>query len=337
MHLVANDIGQRLKGFWGRSVSVAAISVGLLSSTGCLRHTRILQVVQAPPVVMSSSAQELVNRLNAQYNAIQSLTTIVEVVASVGGGTTGKITEYHPFHGAIIIEKPRSLRVILQVPLLGSAGMDMVSDGNTFKMVIPLEDRALTGRDAVIKPSVKPLENLRPGTFFDSMLIPGIQQNEDVSLTESSRLIQPTQRNKPVVLEPDYDLHMFRPLDGNLYETLRTVHFNRTTLLPYQQDIYDPQGRLTTTATYDGWQRYPYTAPDGKQSDIQFPSVISIERPLDGYSLKITITKVTANQKMEPDQFQLCIPAGYKLRNMDDPDAPPTTAPPGACATQSPH
>jgi outer membrane lipoprotein-sorting protein len=309
----------------------------LLSTTGCLRHTRVVQVVQAPPVVMRATAEELVSRLNGQFNTIQSLTTIVQVVASVGGGTTGKVTEYHPFHGAIIIEKPRNLRVILQVPLLGSAGMDMVSDGHDFKMVIPLENRALVGKDEVVKPSSKPLENLRPGIFFDSMLIQGLQPDEDVSLTESSRLIQPTKPKQPVIEEPDYDLRMFRPITGNLYETVRVVHFNRTTLLPYEQDIYDPAGHLQTTAMYEAWQRYPYRAADGSQRDIQFPSVISIARPMDGYSLKITISKLTANQKMEPDQFELCIPAGYKVRNMDDPSAPVTIAPSTPCGTQSQH
>lgn len=337
MHLVWNGVARRLGRPWGRLLPLAGISVALLPALGCLRHTHAVQIVQAPPVVMSSSADELVNRLNAQYNAVRSLTTIVEVVASVGGGSTGKVTEYHPFRGAIIIQKPRNLRVILQVPLLGSAGMDMVSNGTTFKMVIPLESRALVGKDEVITPSPKPLENLRPGIFFDSMLIPGLQPDEDVSLTESSRLIQPTKRNQAAELEPDYDLRMFRPFKGDIYQTVRVVHFNRTTLVPYQQDMYDAQGRLTTTTTYDNWQRYPYTQPDGKQGDIQFPSLIRIERPVDGYSLKITITKLTANQTMEPDQFELCIPAGYKVRDMDNPAAPPTIAPPSACGTQSPH
>ena len=38
---------------------------------------------------------------------------------------------------------------------------------------------------------------------------------------------------------------------------------------------------------------------------------------------------MTANTKMEPDQFALPIPAGYKVRNMDDPDSLPVTAPSG--------
>ena len=286
---------------------------------------------------MNATARELVTKLNAEFDAIHTLTTTVDVVASVGGGATGKVTEYRPFHGYIIIEKPRKLRVILQVPVLGSRGMDMVSDGQNFSMVIPIESQALTGKDQVVKPSAKPLENLRPGIFFDSMFIPGLQPDELVSLTESSRTIQPENRKQPAIQEPDYDLTMLRSDTGSIVATVRTVHINRTTLLPYKQDIFDAKGRLATTATYDGWQKFPYTGADGKSGEIDFPTVINIDRPFDQYALKITITKVTSNQTLAPDQFELCIPAGYKLRNMDDPEAPATTAPSSSCATQSSH
>ena len=286
---------------------------------------------------MNATADQLVTGLNAQFDAIHSLTTTVEVVASVGGGATGKVTEYHPFHGYIIMEKPRNLRVILQVPVLLSKGMDMVSDGSNFKMLIPLESRAMIGKDEVVKPSSKPLENLRPATFFDSMLIRGVQPDELVSLTESSRVLPAEPHRREPVEEPDYDLTMLRKTKANLLETVRVVHFNRTTLLPYEQDIFDAKGQRTTLASYDGWQKFSYAQPDGKTGEIQFPTVISIQRPMDQYSLKITITKLTANQKMDADQFDICIPSGYKLRDMDDPEAPATIAPPGSCGTQSPH
>jgi len=215
--------------------------------------------------------------------------------------------------------------------------MDMVSDGRNFKMVIPIESQALTGKDEVVKPSAKPLENLRPGIFFDSMLIPGIQSNELVSMTESSRTVQPLNRKQPAIQEPDYDLTTFRKQSGDILGTVRTVHINRVTLLPYKQDIFDPTGKLATTATYDGWQKFSYTGSDGKTGQIDFPTIINIDRTVDQYQLKITITKVSANQTLAPDQFELCIPAGFKLRDMDDPTAPPTTTPSSSCATQSPR
>jgi outer membrane lipoprotein-sorting protein len=319
-----------------KRLCLPALALPVLSLTGCLSHTRIVKTVQAPPVVMNATPADLVKKLNTQFDSIQSMTAIVDIVASVGGGATGKVTEYHPFHGYIIVEKPSRLRVILVVPVLGK-GMDMVSDGQTFKMVIPIQDQALIGKDAVIKPSAKPLENLRPNVFYNAMLIPGVRPGEIVSVIESSRMLDTETRKHQVVEEPDYDLTMLHMLSGDLAETTRVVHFNRVTLEPYKQDIFDEHGKLQTTATYDRWLPFTTAGPDGKPSQIIFPTRINIERPVDQYSLRITVTKLTANQKLEPDQFELCIPAGYKVRDMDDPQAPPITAPPATCGTQSPH
>ncbi len=48
------------------------------------------------------------------------------------------------------MRKPRDIRVILQVPLLGSLMADMVSDGNNFKLVIPVSpyNKAIVGTRA---------------------------------------------------------------------------------------------------------------------------------------------------------------------------------------------
>ena len=50
---------------------------------------------------------------------------------------------------------------------------------------------------------------------------------------------------------------------------------------------------------------------------IQFPMLVTITRPLDEYSLKIQITKLTLNGTFENDQFQLEIPAGVPIQKME--------------------
>jgi outer membrane lipoprotein-sorting protein len=44
---------------------------------------------------------------------------------------------------------------------------------------------------------------------------------------------------------------------------------------------------------------------------------IEIKRPQDQYSLTITITKMTLNQKLEDDQFELKIPDGVPVKIMN--------------------
>ena len=51
----------------------------------------------------------------------------------------------------------------------------MVSDGKTFKMLIPPENCAITGSDVVTNSSQKGLYSLRPAVILDSLLIPGLR------------------------------------------------------------------------------------------------------------------------------------------------------------------
>jgi hypothetical protein len=88
-------------------------------------------------------------------------------------------------------------------------------------------------------------------------------------------------------------------------QTLRVIHISRVTMLPYEQDIYDDRGKIVTLATYD---RY------AKVNGVDFPMRIRIQRPLDEYSLKVEITKLTLNEPLEDDQFELKVPAGVTVQ-----------------------
>jgi len=282
------------------------------SLTGCYKHTRIVQQISTPDVVMNATADDLVKRLNANFDAIQTLNASVTLTASTGGGHAGKVTEYTAFKGYILIRKPRDLRVILQVPVFGGVGMDMVSNGKDFKLIIPHENKAMVGTDEVKTPSPKPLENLRPHVFFDAFLVPSVSPADFVALTQSDRILTTDVRKNKAIEEPDYDLAVLRKPTGgssdNILETARVVHYSRVTLLPYQQDIYDEKGRIVTSVRYDNYQKF---------GDLDFPMSIDIRRPYDEYELKVVVSKLTPNKPLDDDQFQIEIPAGTMIQQMN--------------------
>jgi outer membrane lipoprotein-sorting protein len=49
----------------------------------------------------------------------------------------------------------------------------------------------------------------------------------------------------------------------------------------------------------------------------QFPMLVTIRRPLDEYTLKIEVTKLSLNEKLEDDQFELKIPPGITIQKME--------------------
>jgi hypothetical protein len=51
---------------------------------------------------------------------------------------------------------------------------------------------------------------------------------------------------------------------------------------------------------------------------LQFPTEITIERPLDLYKIHLTVEKLAVNVPLEDDQFQLKIPNSYRVQNLDE-------------------
>ncbi|HSU18925.1 MAG TPA: DUF4292 domain-containing protein [Acidobacteriaceae bacterium] len=261
-----------------------------------------------PEMYRSAPVSVLEQEISDRDASIQTLNASVLITASTGGGKEGKVTTYTSFKGYIFVRKPRDLRVILQLPVLGSQALDMVSDGQRFTLLIPPRSKAIEGSNTVSKPSKNGLENLRPGVFFDSLLVPGVSPEEFVSLTEATRLLASQEKHRPTIEEPDYDLAVLKQKQGNTLRLERIVHISRVTMLPFQQDIYDVEGRVVTRATYERYETF---------NGIQFPTLINISRPIDEYALKVDVTKLTLNQKLEDDQFELKIPPGVTVQHMD--------------------
>ena len=278
-----------------------------LTLTGCVSRTRLVRKIQRAPVVQSTSLDGLVRGIDRRYGEIQTMNLTVEISASTGGGKTGEVKEYPAFSGYIFMRKPSDLRVLLLVPVLRSKAMDMVSDGKTFKLLMPPRNKAIIGANEVTTPSKNGLENLRPYVFLDSMLIHGPDANEIVSRTQDTRVIETTDKTKDLIELPDYDLQILTKPEGQIAHTDRVLHISRDNLLPYQQEIYDSSGQIVTRANYSNYQNY---------GAIRFPAKIVIERPMDQYSLTLTITKGIFNERLEEDQFELKIPETVPVQQM---------------------
>jgi len=283
---------------------LVVLSAGL---TGCIKTTRLVTKTVAPEMYRSAGVEVLQKEVSDRDAAIKTLRASVEMTYSTGGARTGKVTEYTSFRGYIYVRKPRDLRVILQLPVIGSEAMDMVSNGENFTLVIPPRHKAIVGTNTVTTPSKNALENLRPPVFFDSMLVPGVAADQYSALTESTRILPVVGKKNEDMEEPDYDLAVMKVKEGKILQTLRVVHINRVNMLPYQQDIYNDNGQVVTQALYDNYKDF------GGQ---QFPTLITIKRPLDEYSLKVQIRDLKLNETLDDDQFELTIPEGVTVQKM---------------------
>jgi hypothetical protein len=276
--------------------------------TGCslFPTTRKLPVPKAPTITQSAAPDELVARLNQRWAAINTLTATVEIQASVTKSKEGLATDYPSVHGHILMRKPSMLRVVGQ--LYGIRVFDMASDGDCFTLSIPQKSKAIKGCGPSQKKSDNTWENIRPGFFFDAMLVRGLEPDDLYSVVADTETVEDAAR-KHLFTVPEYVLSISRPKPGSHELTpVRVVTFNRDDLRPYQQDIYDSAGNLETEVFYSGYQDF---------GGSQYPSRVVIKRPLEEVQIVLTVDSVKENQPLTDDQFVVPIPEGTAIQNLN--------------------
>jgi hypothetical protein len=281
--------------------------------TGCLRHTRVSQQPEFSAPVPSPNVLQLVETINRRYDQISSLTATLEVAVTVGGTHPGEVTDYAPCPGYLLFRKPYGLRVLILVPVLHTHAVDLASDGMSFTLLIPPRNRAIEGNNTVTKSADNPLENLRPNVFVDTIMIREISSGQMVSVIHEVTSKRNAQTNQVVEL-PEYDLTVFgeapvasSPALAKVAKPERVIHFRQFDLLPIGQDIYSTNGELETQVVYGA---------DGNFDGVAFPSTIDINRPMDKYRIHLTIDKLTVNQPLADESFELKIPGGMQVQRM---------------------
>ena len=287
-----------------RLASIAALFLPLVI-TGCslFPTTRKLPVPKAPTITQSIEPEDLVQRLNKRWDAIDTLTAKVEFRASVNKTKEGVATDYPSVEGHILMRKPESLRVVGQ--LIGVRVFDMASDGKCFTLSIPHDSKVIKGCGPAKIKSKNTWENLRPGFFFDAMLVRGLDPDNLYAVVTDSETTMDAAR-KHLYTVPEYVLSISRRKPGTQQLTpVRVVTFRRDTLLPSQQDLYDANGSLETEVVYGAYQDF---------GTGQFPSTVTIRRPQEDIQIVLTIEDVKENQTLPDDQFVVPIPTGSKIQ-----------------------
>lgn len=291
-----------------RVACVAACAVTpLLSGCFLISTNRRLPVPKAPAVVQTVTPDQLVERLNHRWEALDTMTAKVEIQASVLKTQKGMATDYTTVGGNILFSKPEKLRVLGRAPVIGLPIFDMASDGHTFTLYIPSKKIAYKGSTTVTKKSSNQLENLRPKFFLDALVVQGLEDDDYYSVTSDSETMEDTAK-KHLYFVPEYILSITRHIAGSRRDKpVRVITFHRDDLLPYEQDLYDNEGNLETHVSYSNYQDF---------GSGQYPSTVTIRRPLENSQIVLTVEKVTNNVPLPADQFVVSVPPGTEVKNL---------------------
>jgi hypothetical protein len=269
-------------------------------------------------VAKQASQQELLDRYNLMAQGVNTINATVQLKLTAGSQYSGVIEEYHEVKAFLLAKRPSAIRMIGQVPVIGTTVFDMASNGTSFEVWIPSKNKFLTGAVAIERQSEKPVENLRPQHLLDALLWPPIRKEEAVLFEEYN---DDTGRY--------YVLTLVR--GGYQTEIFRKVWFDRSNLQVSRLEDFAPKGVLLSDAHFSAWEPVAPAAssvtastaavPVQRNAVDQFPRTIRIDRPRDDYRLDLQIMKISLNEELPADRFILEQPAGSQLLRVgEDPE-----------------
>ncbi len=269
----------------------------LLAAPGCVvrKVTHVHPPGQTPPALEASLA-ELATKINAWSDGIHTMTATVDLEPTAGSVYSGVIKEYHDVKGFILLQKPSTLRMLGQAPVVRTTIFDMVSNGEEFRLSIPPKQKFIIGKTTFQHSAKNALENLRPQHILQALIISPLDAEHETAYREKFDYRAEAKRFYVVnILEPKTERHVILK---------RKVWFDRTDLELARVQFYDPDGTCTEDVQYSTYQDF---------KGIHYPTHIELSRPEDDYEITITIEKATFNEPIAPEKFDLKRPEGAEL------------------------
>jgi outer membrane lipoprotein-sorting protein len=287
----------------------AVLAVVFLATSGCgFRSSHPVKMRTSTATLKGATLDELVQSINSNAEKLETLKATVDIDSSVLQVKKDKVTDYPQVAGLILVRKPEMLRMRIYFPVLHNVMADMVSNGKTFELASPIKSKFYVGSNQQpVKPSPQPLENLRPQHISDALLLKPIDPDREIAVVENTTEIVKDPKSHKDVEQAAYTLLVIDKDNGGNYLS-RKIVFSRTDLLPHEQSIYNRQGQLVTFARYENFSDY---------SGTMFPGIVSIQRPIEGYGITISMVKLDVNVPLTDEQFVVTQPPGSQLINLD--------------------
>lgn len=289
-----------------RGLLWVAGGLAALIAGGCAtQQTRVRPAANAPAHLLTAAKEQLVSAYNEQADSIHSVNASVSMKLTAGTAYSGVIKQYHEIKGFILARKPADIRVIGQAPIVGTTIFDMASDGSTFHMYVPSKNTFVEGPANLQRQSAKAIENLRPQHLVQAIFWNPIPASQPILFAAGDdadaryyilTVVENASSNSGPSITEQNGLTDWR--------IERRIWFDRVDLSVARVQIYDASGEITSDIRYADWHGF---------GNVRFPEDVVITRPAEGYQLEIRITKMTPNQDIAPDRFEMKQPAGTKL------------------------
>jgi outer membrane lipoprotein-sorting protein len=265
----------------------------LLVQASCIKKTTVVPESQRLLPAQTATRSELLQALQDKSKQVETLKATVGIEFSRGGAKTGVLDEYRETKGYVFVERPSHIRVQVQMPVVLTTVAVMVSDGQQYRLSIPVKNQfAIEDVNAPISPNSS-LSNLRPQIFLDGLFV-------DITPYENKQ----TLFEEAVVGTHSYYVFSFFDNSGSEPQLIQKLWIDRTDMEVSRKQIFGKDGRLETDVDYQN-----YVGDVGNR----YPKVIVIHRPIEDFTVKMTFQQTTMNEKLDAKIFELPRPQGSEL------------------------
>lgn len=291
---------------------ILLLALAVLSASGC----NIVKTESKTPTLLkteNASQADLMKEVN-RFASVKSMRAKMDLKFEDNSfAQFGSKEVYRSADGEVVVQRPASIYLKVQVPVIKSDVAQMTSDGEKFRVAI-LQDggsgkykkfvigtndadysklqqdlnATSTGATGEVKQNVNAFANLRPQHFTDAMLVrPTDEQHFYVHSTTYQIEEDITQKKKSplrVVNRGYYLLDEFARGDSGELKITRRFWFDRVGGIRLaRQQIFDAKGEIASDIVYG--REGKLTESDDYQ---RLPLQILVTRPQEKYSMRLT-------------------------------------------------
>lgn len=272
-----------------------AVLVHLCTAVGCGVLTTTTELAPPPSVLPAASRLELIETVQ-RIAKVESMRASVDITLTVRTADLTREVQSREVRGVLLTRRPGWIRTNAEAP--GGIAMvyDMASDGEQFRVSIPLRNKVYEGRNELTEISEERIENMRPQHLLDAIMIEPIENPDEVIL------------DREMYGSSGYQI-LIQTRDGEdgVRRITRKYWFSRSDLELARLIIFDDRTEVVTDAWYRDW---------GEDKGLPYPQSIEIERPLDGYIIELSILKPGLNEDIPDASFELTLPEGVEVETL---------------------
>jgi outer membrane lipoprotein-sorting protein len=282
---------------------VIVFFAALLALSGCSIKTTVKVPVPKNLAQDKTANLDELLQIVSRNDRIESLRSRIHISLTSGKEETGIIEISRKGSAVIALKRPDLLLLDILRPVLPGTVFELVSQGDEFKAWDSRNNKIYTGKNSakvLVPANQRNGEEFRfperPPHIFDAVLpksvdlgSPGVR----VSLEA-----QPGQEKRYYILVYSMD-------DGaHRSRILRKIWIERTGLTIARQQVYGEEGKIVSDTQYS-----QLTQIEG----FSFPLTIDMNRPQDGYSLKLEFEDPRINPDMNSDLFTINRPGAENV------------------------